>query len=525
MNRWAIERRWRLHSEADPHGECATGDLVGRAVCCLLGSAGIGKTFELRHLEELEQNSGYEAQYVRLGEVAISADRLTASLNSLSGELTGRSAIYLDAVDEAMVPVATTSQILADWIGSELTRTRPLLRVSCRAAIWPRAVQTAIVHVYGADSVTLASLEPLTNSDVAHVATSEGVDGGSFLEHVHRSNVGLLARQPLTLRMLLRLFQRHGGLPTGRRELFSKAVTLLVNEREERRDLGTVPKVDPARLLKAAERLACFTIFSGIEAVDLSDDPAASSLGWLDLADLPSPGTPLDDALLRAISRSGLCEGDGVNRFRFIHRQIAEYLAGHRIATLLLHQSRALLCSGLGWHSGVAGPLRETAAFAAIESHDVAQWVSETDPEVVGLSDVADDHLRRSATLTLLARSRRHELTDSLVVRDQLPLAGLNYPGATHDLRPVLRERGDGCEDVLELAIELVESWRLSSLHGNSPTWCSIPAPPPPASVRGLRPREVGRPRSKESAPSADRRYSGGPGRRTQGRGPSVLLA
>ena len=163
MNRWAIERRWRLHSEADPHGECATGDLVGRAVCCLLGSAGIGKTFELRHLEELEQNSGYEAQYVRLGEVAISADRLTASLNSLSGELTGRSAIYLDAVDEAMVPVATTSQILADWIGSELTRTRPLLRVSCRAAIWPRAVQTAIVHVYGADSVTLARVSYLSS--------------------------------------------------------------------------------------------------------------------------------------------------------------------------------------------------------------------------------------------------------------------------------------------------------------------------------------------------------------------------
>ena len=100
---------------------------------------------------------------------------------------------------------------------------------------------------------------------------------------MHRSNVGLLARQPLTLRMLLRLFQRHGGLPTGRRELFSKAVTLLVNEREERRDLGTVPKVDPARLLEAAERLACFTILSGIETVDLSDDPAASSLGWLDL--------------------------------------------------------------------------------------------------------------------------------------------------------------------------------------------------------------------------------------------------
>src|SRR5262249_53801020 len=276
------------------------------------------------------------------------------------------------------------------------------------------------------------------------------------------SNAALFASQPLTLEMLLRLFKRQGGLPRGQKELFSQAVTLLASEREERRDLGTVPDVGPDDLLEAAERLACFMVFSGLETVDLSDDPTAASLGRLELARLPSPGPRLTDQLLKAIGSSGLCEGDGVNRFRFIHRQIAEYLAGRRIATLLLHQSRALLSSGLGWHAGVAGPLRETAAFAAIESRDLARWVSETHPGVVGLCDVADDHLRRSATLTFLERFRRRELTDTLLVRDEVPLAGLEYTGAAHDLRPVLRERGEGCEDVLELAIELVKRWQLS---------------------------------------------------------------
>jgi hypothetical protein len=73
--------------------------------------------------------------------------------------------------------------------------------------------------------------------------------------------------------------------------------------------------------------------------------------------------------------------------------------------------------------------------------------------------------LRRGATLRLLDRFRTHELTDALVVRDRLLLSGLEYPGAEDDLRPVLKERGDRCEDVLEFAIELVDSWRLTSLH------------------------------------------------------------
>jgi hypothetical protein len=433
----------------------------------LLGPAGIGKTFELRLLEELERDSGYDVRHVRLGEVASNPDRLIASLDLLVRDVTAGSAIYLDAIDEAMIPVATTGQILADWVRNRLEGARPLLRVSCRSAIWPKVVQTAIDHVYGDESRTLASLEPLIDSDVIRVAESEGVDGRLFSEHTVRSNVGLLARQPLTLRMLLRLFQAHGGLPTGRRDLFSRAVGLLANEREERRELGTVTDIDPAVLLECAERLACLAILSGREAVDLSDDPSPSSLGLLDLSMLPSAARPLDYRVLRALGQSGLCEGDGANRFRFIHRNIAEYLAGRRIGSLLPHQARSLLCSGLGWQAGVAGPLRETAAFAAIESQDLARWVADTDPEVIGLSDVANDDHRRIATLRLLDRFRKREMTDALIAWNQLPVAGLVYPGAEADLKPVLKERGDLCEDVLELAIELVETWKLSSLHAD----------------------------------------------------------
>jgi hypothetical protein len=467
MSRWSIDRSWRLHSENSSREEVKTRDLVGRRVCCLLGSAGIGKTYELKNLEELERLSGYDVRSVRLAELASSADRLTSALEEFAATACETSAIYLDAVDEAMVPVATTSLILASWIRRQCSVKRPLLRISCRSAIWPRSVEAAITEVYGSELVTQASLQPLSDSDVLHIAALEGIDGASFAEQVVRSNVRMLAQQPLTLRMLLRLFKAHGRLPVSRKGLFSQAVDLLSHEREERRELGTASDIDPAVILEASERLACLSILCGAETVDLSDDPATSSLGWLDLSALPSAERILDERLLKAIGCSGLCEGDGINRFRFIHRQIAEYLAGRRLARLPFHQARSLLCSGLGWASGVAGPLRETTAFAAIENLELAAWVSETDPEVIGLSDVADDGLRRRATLGLIERFRRGELTDSQIDRDAFPLAGLQYFGAEDDLRLALQERGDTCQDALEFVVGLIENWKLSSMGGD----------------------------------------------------------
>jgi hypothetical protein len=112
----------------------------------------------------------------------------------------------------------------------------------------------------------------------------------------------------------------------------------------------------------------------------------------------------------------------------------------------------------------VAGPLRETAAFAATESDPIAEWVTDHDPEVIGLSDVADEALRRRATMRLLEKFRRHDLTDAQIIRDGIPLAGFQYPGAEEDLRPVLQERSDGCQDVLECAVNLIASWNLGSM-------------------------------------------------------------
>ena len=114
---------------------------------------------------------------------------------------------------------------------------------------------------------------------------------------------------------------------------------------------------------------------------------------------------------------------------------------------------------------------------------DVADWIATRDPEVIGLSDVADSNLRRTATLALLDRFRRGEMTDAQLRPGVLDFKGLRYDDADADLRPVLIGRDDDCDDLLECAIDLARSWKLSSLSDDLTTLVLDPTAPLPMRV------------------------------------------
>lgn len=464
MARWPIERSWTIRGREGAQEEARSSELLSFRACGMLGAAGLGKTYELAYVAETDRQRGLDVRSERFAVLGQTSDALTSRLGVLATGATESTVIYLDALDEVMVPVRTAALVVERWIRDQLVASRPTLRISCRSAVWPPNVEAAIRDVYGEYQCAVAVLQCLSAEDVKTVASDRGVDTDAFATAVQAAGAVVLSQQPLTLEMLLKVYTDRGALPTSRRQLFAEGMELLAGERIDRLELGTAVDVPLADLLDAAERLAGFGLLSGREVVDLSDSPLPDSLGRRELESLPAGTRPLDYDLVLAVGRSGLCESDGIRRFRFGHRQFAEYLAGRRLAKLLPHQARALLSSGLGWQAGVAGPLRETASFAAMESNDIAQWVTDHDPEVIGLSDVADSALRRCALLNLLAKFRRHELTDAQIMHEGIELVGFQYPGAEADLRPVLQERGDGPEDVLECAVKLVETWNVVAM-------------------------------------------------------------
>ncbi len=462
VTRWPIERSWVVLTSKDVRVQVPSSALLNYRACGMLGAAGLGKTYELEYLADLDRQRGLDVRLKRLVVLGQTVDGLATQLDNLVAGATEDSVIYLDALDEVMIPVKTAGLAIQSWIRDKLPERRPALRISCRSAVWPNGVRTAISEVYGEDNCAVAQLQPLSTSDVTLIASSRHLDAVAFLAAIEAARALTLSQQPLTLEMLLRIYEDHGALPTSCAELFAQGTRRLAADRDERLEAGTLIDIPLGDILDAAERLACFCLLSGRETIDLSDWPTASSLGRLEIEGLPGGRASLNTDLIRSVGRCGLCDSDSPLQFRFAHRQFAEYLAGRRVAKLLLHQAQALLRCDWGWQAGVAGPLRETAAFAAIESKDIAQWLVEYDPEVVGLSNVADDVLRKQATQKLLSKFRTHELTDVQVGwGDKIELAGFQYAGAERDLRAVLQERSTGCDDVLECAIDLIESWNL----------------------------------------------------------------
>lgn len=463
--RWPIERRWLHIRRGNEPQAIATPELKDIPALALLGPAGSGKTTEARRLAQLERADGRLVRECRLADYSGSVDELRHELDRLTDRANATTSIYLDALDEAMVPLRRAWRVIASWIDERLVPIGASVRITCRSAVWPAGLASEFADAEdGAARSGTAFLQPLDTDDVIAAATSAGLDGAAFMEQVRRFRADALASNPLTLELLIRL-SRRGDLPTSLGELFDRGMRELAEDRYERFELETALRLSPEEILGAAERLACAVVLTGRETIDLSNGPPPGHLSPQELEALNEDGSrALDRATLAVIGASGLCDSDAPATFRFAHRQIAECLAGCRLARMLPHQARGLLANPAGAAEGVAGPLRETAAFAAMRSAGIAEWIAATDPEVVGLSDVADDELRRTAALGLLDRCRRGELTDAQVGRGEIILDGLRYEGAEADLRPVLRERGPGCDDVLECAIELIETWKLSSM-------------------------------------------------------------
>ncbi|MFO0787345.1 MAG: hypothetical protein U0573_13470 [Phycisphaerales bacterium] len=450
-----------------------TQDLAAQEVLILKGPAGIGKTTELRSLLETDKELGREIRSLRMAAHCSSNDSLLSRLATLIQGATSTTVISLDALDEAIAFLPAAVLPLEEFIRGPLKETGAVLRIACRSAVWPPPLETAIRDAYGlgtpkdnSPSVPTADLQPLSDNDILVAAVAEGLDSNAFEKAIKKTGTQTLALHPVTLRLLVKEFGSSGSLPTSRATLFDSGVNRLIEERDERRDIGLT--VDSAALVKSAAHLACFMVLTGRGTVDIGDNPEPGALTRHELASAP---IPISEPELQALAQTGLFDSDGDRAFSFAHRQFAEFLAGRQIGqTMRSHEAKKLLSTKLGAPSGVAGPLRETAAFAAQFSKDIADWIAHTDPEVLALSEIADDSLKRLATHKLLDAFRDHRLTDFQLHRDGFSLIGLRYANADKDIRPILAERGPGLEDLLECAIEIVEQWELTSLASDLAT-------------------------------------------------------
>ncbi len=141
-----------------------------------------------------------------------------------------------------------------------------------------------------------------------------------------KQDLARLATNPLMCGLICALQRdRNGYLPSGRKELYDAALSMLLIRRDRERDLET--RLSEAPQIQLLQKLAYWLVKNGQAEMDVSD---AVALIGAALPSMPAVAGGLGDAhsvFRYLLERSGLLRSPTVGTVDFIHRTFQDYLA------------------------------------------------------------------------------------------------------------------------------------------------------------------------------------------------------
>jgi hypothetical protein len=466
---------------SDPTGlwGCAVNPRVVTldAVCgprcvVIIGEPGAGKSDTIRrHAPLLAGMPATPVVSVDLAEYG-TEDRLATALFAHGEVVAWRAAgsgdlcVVLDSLDECQERVSHIATVL----GSELARwptNRLYLRICCRTGDWPESLQQQLEHLF--PTVHVFELLPLTRAAVAGLSTAAGVPAGEFLTAVRAARVGPLAAKPLTLEMLLRLYERAGQLPGHVSGLYQEALLLLAEEpAQRRRDAQPAGRLSATDRVAVAARLAALSTFGHRAAFWTArpDERPDTDLAVRDCAGGTELGTTgpvaVSEEAIRETLRTGLFTSRGAARVGWAHHTFAEHLTARLLLAHSLHekQVRNLLVAADG---EVYPQLRPVAAWLMAQSPGGEyDWLVEQDPELLLTApvDIPRPQVRERAVTGLFRLAAAGDYRHRFGHR----FDGLAYRGLENDVRTQLVV---GTPEQRRLALDLAGDCPLPALRGD----------------------------------------------------------
>ncbi|MFF5856064.1 NACHT domain-containing protein [Streptomyces sp. NPDC012751] len=351
-DRWPLEVAY-LSLEATEAEDTARGDgehppltpgrmpaeeaLAAGSRVLLRGDAGSGKTTLVQWLAVTAARDGHRVPCVlplrtliRTGPLPAPADFLKAVSCPLTPPegwadrvlTAGRGLVLVDGLDE--IPAADRNRT-RDWLRSLLT--------AYPGNDWlltsrPTAVRPDWLAEEGFRELTLA---PMRRPEVAtfvhrwHAAARAPEYEGPLLDSLRtKRDLARLATNPLMCGLICALHrERRGYLPTGRKELYDAALTMLLARRDRERGMGAEPGEEAQ--LELLQRLAYALVLSGRTEMDA--DTAEGIVERCLPAVGPAAGQGDAATVLRSLLlRSGLLRRPAEGVVDFVHRTFQDYL-------------------------------------------------------------------------------------------------------------------------------------------------------------------------------------------------------
>jgi hypothetical protein len=444
----------------------------------LLGEPGIGKTTTLKEeadrLAQLPAADHLVSIYVDLR--AFSSEpllfRRVFESDKFMAWKKGQSHLFLhlDSLDEALLRVDSIANLLADELRDTPTE-RMSLRIACRTAVWPAdTLGAALKRIWGEASGAF-ELAPLRRRDLFTALDAHGIAVEDFMRALFAAQAVPFAIKPLTLKMLLTLYQQQGNLPNSSIDLYKQGCLALCEElNKSRRDSGRLGSRNAGQRMRLAGRIAAATIFGNRFAVwtgpqincPPDDIPVSALAGHREEGEFATFNATDDD--VREVLDTGLFSSRGERRMGWAHQAYGEFLA----ALYLFERhvpAETMLKAILHPAGGLIPQLSGVAAWAASLSAGLRAALIAEEPLALLRGDLsswrADD--RTSLVKSLLDAVERKSVTNSLYSNAET-YAKLNNPDLAAELRPFITD-GRVSATTRRLALLIAQKCKLTELQ------------------------------------------------------------
>lgn len=465
---------WR----ARPHAAAPLAALQPWRSLALLGEPGIGKSTALKEeadrIAALPMAAACVSIYVDLRDFS-SDERLYRRLfesEELIAWKNGSSHLFLhlDSLDEALLRIDSIANLLASEL-QRLPSDRLSIRIACRTAVWPAdTLGTALTRIWDEAAGTF-ELAPLRRQDVFAALDAHGVSVEDFMRALLTAQAVPFAIKPLTLKMLLAVYRRHGDLPSSNIKLYKQGCLALCEEQNKsRRDSGRCGTLNGSQRVRLAGRIAAvtilgnrFAVWTGPEVECPSEDILLSALAGHHEAAACPPFTAADDDV-REVLDTGLFSSRGDHRMGWAHQSYGEFLA----SLYLVEQgvpAGTMLKALLHPAGGLIPQLSSVAAWTASLSDDLRAALIAKEPLALLRGDLSSwsDGDRTSLVKALLDEVESKKVTDSPYLNAEA-YRKLYHLGLAAELRPFITD-GKFSVTTRRLALLIAEKCRLTDLQ------------------------------------------------------------
>ncbi len=307
--------------------------------------------------------------------------------------------LFIDGLDEKRAG-SLDGRTPLDGIRKKLARLgRPRFRLSCREADWFGANDRESLKAISPNGqVTVLRLDPLADGDILKILRDnlEVNDPQTFVHEARQKGLEYLIGNPQNLSMLVKAVAGAGGdWPETRLQTFEMACRTLLLEHNKEHQVAKPVNVDISVLLDAAGQLCAVQLLTGRAGYALPG--TKSDHECLGLEQIPGE----DQKVLRYVLGTKLFVVPTEGRAAPVHRQVAEFLAGGHLASLIENglPVRRILALMTGDDGGVVSELRGLSAWLATSTKTGRMAIIDRDPIGTvlygGVKDFSVDEKRR----------------------------------------------------------------------------------------------------------------------------------